>query len=255
MSVLDAHPALAKSAKPVLCHTDLHMGNIYVSPDKPSQILSIIDWQSISVLPFFMQARWPIFLEPPENFPPGYQKPELPDNFNELDPEDQQLAKYEQEQAMAAKAYEVSNFLENRAAHNAMKLPRFFRELFKRCGETSEVGILPLRACLIEIFQSWNDLGFPGKCPYSFNKEDIDEHDTQFQEYENWHKAYKLAKKCLDTDEDGWIPPGMDISEKRRQNQELLDMFIEHMATEKSAEEARRMWPFVEGRRVTNMSF
>ncbi|KAF3484010.1 uncharacterized protein GIQ15_03334 [Arthroderma uncinatum] len=250
MGLLDSNPTLTQSAKPVLWHTDLHMGNIYVSPDKPSQILSLIDWQSISVLPFFLQARWPIFLEPPQNFVRGLQKPKLPDNFNELDAEDQQLARYEQQQAVAAKAYEVSNYLENRAAHNAMNLPRVFRELFKRCGETSEVGVLPLRACMIEIFQSWSGLGFAGECPYSFSKEEIVEHDIQFEDYEDWHKAHEIARKCLDTDEDGWISPEMDIVKKRRQNQELLDMFIEQMASEKSLEESRRMWPFVEGSEV-----
>ncbi|EER25340.1 hypothetical protein CPC735_019470 [Coccidioides posadasii C735 delta SOWgp] len=246
LKLLDSHPTLAKSAKPVIWHTDLHMGNIYVSPNEPSQILSLIDWQSISILPLFLQARWPVFLEPPQNYAQGFQKPGLPDNFDELDLEEQQLARYEQQQAVAAKAYEVSNYLENRPAHTAMNLPRVFRELFKRCGETSEVGVIPLRACLIEIFENWHELGFTGDCPYSFSQGEIEEHDSQFREYEDWHKAHELARKCLDTDEDGWIPPEMDIIEKRRQNQELLDMFIKQMAAEKSPEEARRMWPFVE---------
>jgi hypothetical protein len=43
----------------------------------------------------------------------------------------------------------------------------------------------------------------------------------------------------------------MDIAGKRRQNQELLDMSVKQMATEKSPEEARRMWPLVEGNGIT----
>ncbi|KAM5485306.1 hypothetical protein MaudMau93_005459 [Microsporum audouinii] len=254
MKLLDSNPTLAQPAKPVIWHTDLHMGNIYVSPNKPSQILSLIDWQSISVLPLFLQARWPVFLEPPQNFPKGFQQPKLPENFHELDAEEQQLARYEQQQAMAAKAYEVSSFLQNRAAYTATKLPRVFREFFKRCGETSEVGVLPLRACMIEISQSWSELGFSGECPYSFSQEEIAEHDTQFRDYEDWYKAHEIARKCLDTDEDGWISPEMDIVEKRRQNQELLDMFVEQMASEKPREESRRMWPFIEGYGVVQKS-
>jgi hypothetical protein len=251
LNSLDSHPTLTASSKPVLWHTDLHMGNIYVSPDDPAQILSLIDWQSISVLPLFLQARWPVFLEPPQHYVQGFDKPALPDNFDKLDPEDQQLVRYEHEQNVAAKAYEVSSFLENRPAYTAMKLPRVFRELFMRCCETSEVGVLPLRACLIEICESWPELGFAGDCPFSFTPEELEKHDSQFREYEDWHKAFELAKKCLDTDEDGWIAPEMDIAEKRRQNQELLDMFVKQMATEKSPEEARRMWPLVEGNGIT----
>ncbi|KAG5287825.1 phosphotransferase enzyme family protein [Histoplasma capsulatum G186AR] len=254
LRLLDSHPILAQSATPVIWHTDLHMGNIYVSPDEPSQILSLIDWQSVSILPLFLQARWPIFLEPPQNYARGFQKPELPDDFDRLDREEQQLARYEQQQAVAAKAYEVSNYLENRSAYTAMNLPRVFRELFKRCGEISEVGVIPLRACLIEIFTNWFELGFTGDCPYSFSQEEIDDHNSQFREYEDWHKVHELARKCLDTDEDGWIPPDMDITEKRQQNQELLNMFINQMAAEKSPEEARRMWPFVENCHFTKKS-
>ncbi|KDB21349.1 hypothetical protein H109_06715 [Trichophyton interdigitale MR816] len=221
-----SHPVLAQLGKPVIWHTDLHMGNIYVSPDDPSQILSIIDWQSISVLPLFLQARWPIFLEPPENFVQGFQAPNLPDNLKEMNEEDQQLAKFEYRQAMVAKTYEVSTYLENKEAHTAMNLLRVFRELFKRCGETSEVGILPLRACMIEISQNWSELGFAN--------------------YEDWYKANEIARKCLDTDEEGWITPELDIEEKRRQNQELFEMFVKQMSAEKTPEEARRMWPFVD---------
>ena len=174
------------------------------------------------------------------------QTPQLPDNFEPLDPEEQQLVKYEHNQAVAAKAYEVSTYLENREAHNAMNVPRVFRELFKRCRETAEVGILPFRECLIEIFQSWSQLGFEQPCPFSYSVTEIEEHNTQFSAYEDWCKVQDLAKRCLDTDEDGWISPELDIEEKRRQNQELLDMFVEKMAKEKTAEEARRMWPFAE---------
>lgn len=34
------------------------------------------------------------------------------------------------------------------------------------------------------------------------------------------------------------------MNEKRRQNEELLTMYIESVAGEKSAEEARAIWPF-----------
>ena len=185
-----------------------------------------------------------LLLRPPHNYTKGLVKPKLPENFEQMDPDDKELAKYEMKQATSAKAYEVSTYLENRRAHNAMNIPRVFRELFVRCGETSEVGVIPLRACLIEIFQSWSQLGFTGECPYSFTPAEIQEHDSQFREYADWHRVQRLARECLDTDAEGWISPEMNIAEKRRQNEELRNMFVERMAGEKSAEEARKMWPF-----------
>lgn len=48
---------LEKISQPALWHTDLHMGNIFVSESEPSQIVCLIDWQSISISPLFLQAR------------------------------------------------------------------------------------------------------------------------------------------------------------------------------------------------------
>ncbi|OBT41089.1 hypothetical protein VE00_09345 [Pseudogymnoascus sp. WSF 3629] len=244
MELLDTHPILSRHAQPILWHSDLHMGNIFVSPDDPSRIVSFIDWQSISILPAFLQAQWPEFLKPPANYPEGFVQPTLPDSFETLDSDDKALARLEWDQATIAKAYEVSNFLENRPAHNAINIPRVFKELFVRCGEVSDYGVIPLRTCLIEIFQNWIPLGFTGICPYSFSDSEIQENQLRFQDYHAWHEVQELAKTCLDTDSEGWISPQLDFEEKQRQNKELLGMLIERMEGEKTADEAVKMWPF-----------
>ncbi|KAI2887441.1 hypothetical protein CBS11852_7504 [Aspergillus niger] len=245
MPMLDSHPLLGQSAQPTLWHTDLHMGNIYVAPEDSTRIVSIIDFQSLAVMPAFLQSRWPEFLKPPDNYTQGFAHPELPDGYDNMDDESKLLARREWSQAKLAKAYEVSTYLENRPAHIARNIPRVIQELFIRSGEVSEMGVIPLRACLIEIFQNWADLGFTGSCPFSFTEEDIETHERQFVEYQAWHEVQHLAQECLDTDTEGWISPELDIEEKRRQNRELLAMFIERMADEKSPE-ARRMWPFLD---------
>lgn len=246
MKLLDSNELLRETCQPTLWHTDLHMGNIFVAPDEPSRIVSLIDFQSTLVLPAFLQAQWPVFLRPPQNYSyvKGIFHPKLPEDFDTLDEESKALALREWSQVKLAKAYEVSTILENKGASNAMNVPRVFRELFTRCGEVSEVGIVPLRACLIEIFQSWPDLGFSGKCPYSFSQEELDEHECQFAEYRAWHEVRALAEECLDTDAEGWIAPQLDTNEKRRQNEELMAMYIEKVAGERSVQEAKAMWPF-----------
>ncbi|RAQ41311.1 hypothetical protein AFGD_011110 [Aspergillus flavus] len=244
MKVLDSHPVLSQSAQPTLWHSDLHMGNIFVAPGENSKIVSLIDFQSLSVLPLFLQAQWPVFLKPPQNYTKGLVQPKLPGDFDELDEEGKAAALQEWSQSKLAKAHEVATVLENGVAHNAMNIPRVFRELFIRCGEVSEVGVVPLRECLIEIFRSWSSLGFTGQCPYSFSNEEITTHEHQFAEYQAWDEVQQLAQECLDTDAEGWIAPQLDIEEKRRQNRELLSLYIKRMAGEKSPDEARAMWPF-----------
>lgn len=244
MRVMDSHPMLSQFTQPTLWHTDLHMGNIFVAPDDNARITSLIDFQSISILPLFLQAQWPIFLKPPQNYVKGLVQPELPDDISELDNDDKMVALQEWSQSKLAKGYEVATLLENKRAHSAMDVPRVFREIFVRCSEISEVGAIPLRECLIEIQRNWLSLGFTGNCPFSFNDEEINTHEREFAEYQAWDEAQQLALECLDTDAEGWIAPQLNISEKRRQNRELLAMYIERKAIEKSAEEVRALWPF-----------
>jgi len=72
----------------------------------------------------------------------------------------------------------------DKPAYRVMNVPRVFRELFLRYGEVSEIGVLPLRACLIEHFQNWSDLGFSGEYILFFTQKQVDIHDRQFSEYQ-----------------------------------------------------------------------
>lgn len=170
--------------------------------------------------------------------------PKLPDNFENLDLDDKGLAILELDQATLAKAYKVSNCLENTPAHDAMNIPRVFKELFVRCGEVSEYRVIPLRPCLIEIFQSWISLGLTSVCPYLFSDAEIEENELRYQDYYDCHAVQELAKTCLDTDADGWISSELDFEEKQRHNKKLLGLFVERIADEKTASEATKMWPF-----------
>jgi hypothetical protein len=245
MKSLDAYAPLTNHSQPRLWHTDLHMGNIFVSSQDPSKISSLIDWQSIQIAPSFLQARWPEFVTPPKGYKTGFTKPELPDTYEQMDAEEKEIAKYQWGLANRTKAYEVSNFLNDRVHHDAMNVPRVFRDLFIHCGEIWEVGCVPLRACLIDLFESWDDLELPSPCPFSFEKDELRAHEEQFREYTEWNEARDFAKEYLGTDDDGWISPELDFDEIRARNGRLLDLFVERMKGEKDPEEARRMWPFL----------
>ncbi|KAL4798411.1 hypothetical protein BDV19DRAFT_376969 [Aspergillus venezuelensis] len=209
-----------KYSKPTLWHTDLHMGNIYVSPGKRSQITSFIDWQSIFAT----------------DYKRGLTQPELPADFETFDEDEKTAAQQELKQAKLAKAYEVSAFLENRTAHDAITIPRVVRELFIRLGETSEVGVLPLREGLIEFPKAGRALASLG----------IKSHVAQFAKDQEWSEVQQLAQETLDTDSEGRISPHVNFEVKRKQNKELLSMYIKRVAGEKSEEEARQIWPFPE---------
>ncbi|KAF2429614.1 hypothetical protein EJ08DRAFT_270470 [Tothia fuscella] len=246
MELLDSNPMIAQSAKPTLWHTDLHMGNIFVSEKDPSKIVSLIDWQSISISPLFMQVRWPVFLEPPDDYAEGFVKPKLPENFEDLDEDGKASASYKFKSASRTKGYEISTYFQNRAAYDARRVPRVFKELFIRCGEVHEEGIVALRACLIELSQTWEELRFPGPCPMSFTEEQIKAHDIEFEEYLERHRIQKFAREYLDTDTDGWISPEIDFNEKLEQNRAIFELMVQKLAAETTREELVEIWPFSE---------
>jgi hypothetical protein len=150
------------------------MGNIYVSDEDPAKIVSLIDWHSIVASPLFLQARFPEFLPVDEDYALSTTEfPKLPQNYDDMDADDKKYAEYKLKEAKLAKGWELSSGSENNHAYKALRIPSFLRELFIRCGEVSEEGVIPLRACLIELSKTWNDIGFTTQCPANFSEGDL----------------------------------------------------------------------------------
>lgn len=245
MSRLDTGTIINRFSQPVLWHTDLHMGNIFVSSEDPTKVISLIDWQSISVSPLLQQACFLEFLSVDPDFVLDSAMPELPEDYETLDAVDKQIAEFKTRQAKMAKAYEVASSVHNPQAYKAFFMPSFLPDLFTRCGEASEEGIIPLRACLVQIAAAWDDVGFEGQCPFNFNVEDIQKHKQQFQKHRDFYRIQEIARKLLDTDSEGWISPQLDFTLKAQQNKDLLEEVMRRSSEyNKSPEEVRRIWPF-----------
>ncbi|KAL2354250.1 hypothetical protein BJ546DRAFT_978746 [Cryomyces antarcticus] len=191
MRILGMYPQLLRSSTPILWHTDLHMGNVFVSQDDPTEITGIIDWQSTSISPMFLQVP-------------------LPDDFDQLSSNRKERAIYENDRATLSKMYEISSYSNSRDVKYALNIPRVFRELFVRCRDASKDGVIPLRACLIQLFETWQELELPGQCPYYPSVQDIELHNEQFADYKDWYTLQEFAMQQLDTDSEGWVPAETD---------------------------------------------
>ena len=239
------------------------MGNIYVNPEDPTKIVSIIDWQHTQISPLFLQARWPVFLEPKEGYPIGPVPIDFPDDFDSMDEDDKALATYEWREACVTKAYEARMYLDNGDAYKAMvDLPRVFKELFIRSGQVWQEGgcTAALRECLIEVYRSWKDINLPGEPPIFFTESEspLDhEQKKKFEDYKTRHAAHSFAQHYLNTDSEGWISPDLDFDEKIQQNRQLFELYASDMAMamglaeaedegRRSREEIKQIWPFSE---------
>lgn len=94
-------------------HIDLHADNIFVHPERPSEIVGLIDWQSVHLTPLFLQARPPAFLDFSGPKPEGLHAFKLPENFSELSVQEQQDAKNLLSKQSLLKLYEVYSSLQN----------------------------------------------------------------------------------------------------------------------------------------------
>ncbi|PYI27434.1 phosphotransferase enzyme family protein [Aspergillus indologenus CBS 114.80] len=86
-------PADKATHAAVLWHGDLHSQNIVVDPQDPGRIVGILDWQSVSACPLFMQVGRPAFLDYPGPVPKNLEKIPLPPGFDSMGPDEQQRAK------------------------------------------------------------------------------------------------------------------------------------------------------------------
>ncbi|KAL8724042.1 MAG: hypothetical protein Q9166_008166 [cf. Caloplaca sp. 2 TL-2023] len=226
-------------------HTDLHMGNIFVSEQDHSQIVCLIDWQSTSISPLFLQARWPEFLTPPDDYVRGPVCPALPPKFEELDPDEKKMALSEKRRADGSKAYEIATYLNNRDAYAAgWEGKEQVREIFKRIGDTWDDGIVPLHTCLAKICDTWGQLGSPEPCPLQFPLSEIDTFNQRSTDYKQWYEVQDIAKQYLDTDAEGWVAPQLDFTEKVGQNRALLNLLVERADSQEEADVLKCAWPF-----------
>ena len=228
---------------PVIFHTDLHLGNIFISPNEPGVVEGIIDWQSSQACPLFIQARFPEFLMPPKNYTFGPDLPGLPDGFGDLSPEQQEQAMKEKEMASRSKYYEMSSLAHNQRVYSAMKLDCRLWEPFIYCQLFFHASLVPLRHCLIRLSEDWSLLGLPGSCPFHFSESERQKHDKQKLQYEDRLYLWDLVKNQLITDNTGWVPNDRwEATEKA--NKELYNMYIETMREELTPEAASKNWPF-----------
>jgi hypothetical protein len=100
---MDSGPFSEKYARPALWHTGLHLGNIYLSDDDPTEIASIIDWQGIRIAPLLDQVRFPVFIEMDQDYLVGGPVPQPPEDIDHMDSDDQLLARYKYKQALMAR--------------------------------------------------------------------------------------------------------------------------------------------------------
>lgn len=215
--------------RPILVHPDLHLGNILVSRNDPSLITAIIDWQTASLEPAFMQMRTLPFVKAARG---DCHDRACRDKFTA----DLQIGHYN--------LYQALNVDED-----------VFR-LYHFCPRTWIDGAARLRATLSRITDRWVELHLPLdlRAPFPVLT------DEQ-RVYLNWYRwGLQEGRNIRDVVadslnarvRDGVILPG-DYEEKEHQNRRLFRVFLHYILWKQAngmvdavsnEHQLRLVWPF-----------
>ncbi|PWY89763.1 phosphotransferase enzyme family protein [Aspergillus heteromorphus CBS 117.55] len=238
-------------SKPVLWHPDLHADNIFVNPDQPTEIISIIDWQAVNLSPLFLQARHPALIEFEGPIPEGLQSISLPDNFDELSPEKQLEAKKLRAAQSLYKLYDIQ-LIRNcpDVAHALQFRDSLAGQITGLSSSLFSDGEPIVQGMLMRLQDEWSSyIGSSIPCPLSFT---VEEKERQRQNEIKWSRGVELMEEFLGQvgayrGWDGWVNhDNYEFFKDRfeRAKEEFLDR---HSATEEERSQWTAVWPFTNG--------
>ena len=237
-------------SKPVLWHPDLHGDNIFVNPSQPTDILAIIDWQSVNLSPLFLQARHPALIEFDGPVTEGFQSIKLPENFDKLSPSEQLEAKKLRAAQSLYKLYEIQLI---RQCPDVARALRFRDSLAGQitglAGSIFSDGEPTLQGMLMRLRQEWPACVSPSTpCPLSFSTED---ENQQKKDEAKWREGVELMEEFLGQvgayrGWDGWVNHQNFEVMKSRLSECREDFLTRHSATDEEKRQFMKHWPFMD---------
>ncbi|KAK2762249.1 hypothetical protein FQN54_001259 [Arachnomyces sp. PD_36] len=237
---------------PCLWHDDLHVGNILVNPDIPTEVVGIIDWQSTELAPLFYHARQPHLLDYDGPLVEGLDRPTEPRNMDHLGPDEQRAAwmlYYKRSLSALYKALINKQIPRLYHALEYQSSPGFnFLLLARNLLIDGEATYL---AQVVELEKSWADL--PGVIahgrppfPFSFSDEEAAKIESDMNGALSGMNAMQSIKDSLGDmfPEQGIVRPEQyeEAKDALRQAKEfILETFASNESERQAWEEA---WPF-----------
>ena len=228
--------------KPAFWHPDLHADNIFVDPNDPTEIVSIIDWQAVNISPLFLQARHPSLIEFEGPITQGFEPIKLPDDFESMSPEKQLEVKKLRAAQSLYKLYEISLLRNCPEIFRALQ----FREslagqIFGLAGSVFGDGEPVLMGMLIRMHDEWaKTLDASKSSPLYFTPED---RKRQEEDQKSWSQGVELLAEFLSQvgahqGWDGWVNHNNYEMMKMR----LLNCEESFLDQHAKTDEERRLW-------------
>ncbi|KAL9026749.1 MAG: hypothetical protein Q9196_004636 [Gyalolechia fulgens] len=203
-------PADSTILRPCLWHNDLHSDNIFVNPEKPTEITGLIDWQSAHVGPLLMQAGHPSFLDFEGPKPEGIDAPSLPDDFDNLDEIEQERAKTLLARQSLFKAYEILSLQRNKKVYQALRHQKGLGcQIITFAGNLLQDGEPLVKGQLMQVQREWRALPAVRArdcptCPLHFTPGDFFAQETDEAKWIHGLELMNRILESLGTVDRGW---------------------------------------------------
>lgn len=228
-------PHSAGLHRPLMWHKDLHFGNLFVSSE--GKIACIVDWQGTDILPLFLAARIPQFIDVEALLL------ELPENFSSM-AEAKRLETWERYRQSMLQQYYLADIRENVADLATLfeddKLAPIRKqvETFARISSRQDVDALFLRETLLRIQRKWSDFLREGdlavQCPIKIEGDELVRHQKDGRRYNEFQDLLKARN--IPVAEEGWVPVD-EFTERKNCLQNVVKETIESLESEQERQE------------------
>lgn len=220
-----------------------------MNPERPTEISCIIDWQAVNLSPLFLQARHPALIEFDGPIPDSF-KVDLPENFEELGPEDQLKAKKLRAAQSLYKLYEIQLLRQCPEVQRALRFrDSLLGQITGISGSIFSDGEPILQGMLIRLQDEWSEhIGDSVSCPLSFTDQD---RTQQKEDEEKWGAGVELMHDVLEAvgayqGWDGWVNHN-NYNKMKERLQLVQDQFLSHHArNDDEKSKWMKAWPFVD---------
>ncbi|KAJ3794067.1 hypothetical protein GGU11DRAFT_818342 [Lentinula aff. detonsa] len=187
-------------------HPDLTDSNLRVSTDSGClQILSVLDWQHAAILPLFLHAGMPRFIQNEEDeVSQKMVKPELPDGFDKLPAREGAPLS-----SSCSLSLQPSTATHNRIHHKGFVHPLnpFRCRIFIHATDMWEGETIKLLYALIDLVRGWGHFATDGTmCPVVFTEKVIAAAEELWQALANAERGERWLRDFVAYGEETWVP-------------------------------------------------
>ncbi|KZV99171.1 hypothetical protein EXIGLDRAFT_668875 [Exidia glandulosa HHB12029] len=221
--------------RPTLTLADAHSGNIFLSREALDrgniEISAVIDWQQIALLPLYLQAQIPLFIDA-------------------LGPPEQDPAETKREQEHLRKLYHALYFRTDTdvtwASALQLEQPRIFAKNLPAFARGCwDGGYVLLKEALVDVANDWSQIaGSDVPCPIQIPPEEVAQLEADSEAWMKVKQARTDLDSALGVDDDGWVPE-KDYERAAAENRVRRDQWLATLPREAfDGRDPGKYWPY-----------